>query len=95
MTRIMAVRSAFPVHRYPQAEFTSKVGVAPAHIDAGLTYLSRAGVQVDVAPAQAADLLAAQPEQWPRRRHIARWTRSTHKTRAGGYGSMWYCGADG
>jgi len=25
MTRIMAVRSAFPAHRYPQAEFTSKV----------------------------------------------------------------------
>jgi predicted naringenin-chalcone synthase len=25
MTSIMAVRSAFPVHRYPQAEFTSKV----------------------------------------------------------------------
>ena len=25
MTRIVAVRSAFPVHRYPQAEFTLKV----------------------------------------------------------------------
>ena len=34
MTRIMAVRSAFPAHRYPQAEFTSKVaelsGLDPA-----------------------------------------------------------------
>ena len=34
MTRIMAVRSAFPMHRYPQAEFTSKVaelsGLDPA-----------------------------------------------------------------
>jgi alkylresorcinol/alkylpyrone synthase len=33
-TRIMAVRSAFPVHRYPQADFTLKVaelsGIAPA-----------------------------------------------------------------
>jgi predicted naringenin-chalcone synthase len=25
MTRIIAVRSAFPAHRYPQAEFTLKV----------------------------------------------------------------------
>ena len=50
MTRIMAVRSAFPAHRYPQAEFTSKVaelsGLGPGeraqleqlHRNAGVDY---------------------------------------------------------
>ena len=50
MTRIMAVRSAFPAHRYPQAEFTSKVaelsGLGPVergllerlHGNAGVDY---------------------------------------------------------
>jgi alkylresorcinol/alkylpyrone synthase len=50
MTRIMAVRSAFPAHRYPQAEFTSKVaelsGLGPGqraqleqlHGNAGVDY---------------------------------------------------------
>jgi alkylresorcinol/alkylpyrone synthase len=50
MTSIMAVRSAFPVHRYPQAEFTSKVaelaGLGPGqraqleqlHRNAGVDY---------------------------------------------------------
>ena len=50
MTRIVAVRSAFPAHRYPQAEFTSKVaelaGLGPAqrallgrlHGNAGVEY---------------------------------------------------------
>ena len=50
MTRIMALRSAFPTHRYPQAEFTSKVaelaGLGPVqraqlerlHSNAGVDY---------------------------------------------------------
>jgi alkylresorcinol/alkylpyrone synthase len=50
MTGIMAVRSAFPVHRYPQAEFTLKVaelsGLGPGqraqleqlHRNAGVDY---------------------------------------------------------
>ncbi len=50
MTRIIAVRSAFPAHRYPQAELTSKVaelsGLGPVerallerlHGNAGVDY---------------------------------------------------------
>ncbi len=50
MTKVMAVRSAFPVHRYPQAEFTRKmaelIGLGPAqralleqlHGNAGVEY---------------------------------------------------------
>ena len=41
MTRIMAVRSAFRVHRYPQAEFTSKVAELSGLDPAGRVLLER------------------------------------------------------